>query len=139
MSSSTPASHFLRETWGLKVVLFWRVGRVSVCGLCLSAQLHCVAVSWSSATTWSVPHRRTAELSLVLTQIYCKRCIRNEMNIFFLIYRSENLLHSSDYLLDGILNEKGVVVSMLNTAFTSFCVFLWACVAHLTFPCCNSF
>lgn len=86
MSSSTSASHFLRETWGLKVVLFWRVGRVSVCGLCLPAQLHCVAVSWSSATTWSVPHRRTAELSLVLTQIYCKRCIRNEMNIFFFFW-----------------------------------------------------
>lgn len=29
----------------LKVALFWRVGAASGCGLCLPAQLHCVAVS----------------------------------------------------------------------------------------------
>lgn len=76
----------------LEVALFGSRGTTaSGCGLCLPAQLHCVAVSRSSATTWSAPPRRTAALSLVLTQIYCKRCTRNKIDpifyFYFLIYR----------------------------------------------------
>lgn len=93
----------------LKVALFWRAGAASDCGLCLPAQLHCVAVSWSSATTWSVPHRRTAELSLVLTQIYCKCAHATKMGPhlflvdFFLNVQHFACLYISVFLLDGIL------------------------------------
>lgn len=104
--------------------MFWRVGTASGCELCLPAQLHCVAVSWGSATTWSAPHRRTAELSLVLTQIYCKRCTRNKIvHKFFLIYSIEcTCISQICYRMEYLMH--------IRPGLTHFCVFVWAWVPH---------
>jgi hypothetical protein len=102
VSSSPSASHFLQETWSLKVVLFWRVGMVSGWGCaCL---LSCIVLLWAEALQPPDQYHIGGLQSChwCWLKFIARGAHATKWTIFFFNLQTQMYLCFSDLLWDGI-------------------------------------